>query len=194
MTTDLPGDPSAHPALDAAPPAMAPAGWHPDPMVAGQQRYWDGTTWTTHTAPGQPSAPSHAAAPVPAAPHTGQHPPTGAALAQLPWWLWVAGLGVVGVVAALLIGAAISSRTPVDSAISACTGQFAQVDLSNNSGSSQSVTVKVAWYENGTQVDDATDYVDIPAGDKAVSQLEPTYELDFDAQCKIIEVRSRAND
>jgi uncharacterized RDD family membrane protein YckC len=29
-----------------------PPGWYPDPSVPGQQRYWDGGTWTDHTAPG----------------------------------------------------------------------------------------------------------------------------------------------
>lgn len=29
-----------------------PAGWYPDPTQPGQQRYWDGTQWTEHTAPG----------------------------------------------------------------------------------------------------------------------------------------------
>ncbi len=28
-----------------------PAGWYPDPAVPGTQRYWDGGTWTDHTAP-----------------------------------------------------------------------------------------------------------------------------------------------
>lgn len=27
----------------------APAGWHPDPIVAGQLRYWDGNRWTEQT-------------------------------------------------------------------------------------------------------------------------------------------------
>ena len=31
---------------------LAPAGWYPDPTVPGQQRYWDGTQWTEHTAAG----------------------------------------------------------------------------------------------------------------------------------------------
>jgi hypothetical protein len=26
-----------------------PAGWYPDPNVAGTQRYWDGSAWTQHT-------------------------------------------------------------------------------------------------------------------------------------------------
>jgi Protein of unknown function (DUF2510) len=34
----------------------APAGWYPDQQVPGQQRYWDGVQWTSHTAPdGQPT-------------------------------------------------------------------------------------------------------------------------------------------
>ena len=30
---------------------VAAARWHPDPIVAGQLRYWDGTRWTEHTHP-----------------------------------------------------------------------------------------------------------------------------------------------
>lgn len=38
---------------------MVAAGWYPDPSGAPQQRYWDGTEWTEHTAPlaGPPVAP-----------------------------------------------------------------------------------------------------------------------------------------
>lgn len=28
-----------------------PAGWYPDPEMAGTQRYWDGSVWTEHRAP-----------------------------------------------------------------------------------------------------------------------------------------------
>lgn len=49
---------------------QAPAGWYPDPDVPGQRRYWDGTAWTDHTAPGSGSAsrtpPSEPQAPNPA--------------------------------------------------------------------------------------------------------------------------------
>ena len=32
-----------------------PAGWYPDPQIAGQGRYWDGSAWTEYVhAPGQP--------------------------------------------------------------------------------------------------------------------------------------------
>lgn len=33
---------------DAPPPPSMPAGWYPD--HTGTQRYWDGTSWTEHTA------------------------------------------------------------------------------------------------------------------------------------------------
>lgn len=37
--------------------STTPAGWHPDPQNPGQLRYWDGTTWTDHRAPGAPVEP-----------------------------------------------------------------------------------------------------------------------------------------
>ena len=41
----------------------SPAGWYPDQQVPGQQRYWDGVQWTSHTAPDrQPIPPSGAVA------------------------------------------------------------------------------------------------------------------------------------
>lgn len=42
-------------------PAPAP-GWFPDPSGAPLQRYFDGTQWTTHTAPYNPPAPAGAQA------------------------------------------------------------------------------------------------------------------------------------
>lgn len=35
---------------------LPPANWYPDPEVPGQQRYWDGTQWTEHRAPGAGAA------------------------------------------------------------------------------------------------------------------------------------------
>lgn len=35
---------------------LPPAGWYPDTTQPGQQRYWDGATWTHHTAPRHPTA------------------------------------------------------------------------------------------------------------------------------------------
>ena len=34
-----------------------PPGWHPDPQVPGQNRYWDGNQWTDQTAPATPGGP-----------------------------------------------------------------------------------------------------------------------------------------
>lgn len=39
-----------------------PAGWYPDPQNSGQQRYWDGNTWTQQFAPAGPAAAPTAAA------------------------------------------------------------------------------------------------------------------------------------
>jgi hypothetical protein len=44
----IPPIPSAATAAPTA--AMAPAGWYPDPKGVAAQRYWDGATWTDHTA------------------------------------------------------------------------------------------------------------------------------------------------
>ncbi|WP_323644216.1 DUF2510 domain-containing protein, partial [Escherichia coli] len=38
---------------DTAPPAASiPAGWYADPGNVASQRWWDGTQWTDHVAPG----------------------------------------------------------------------------------------------------------------------------------------------
>ena len=37
------------------PPSSPPASWYPDPSNPAQLRYWDGTEWTAHTAPQQPT-------------------------------------------------------------------------------------------------------------------------------------------
>lgn len=36
--------------------STTPPGWYPDPNNATLQRWWDGTTWTEHTAPAAPAA------------------------------------------------------------------------------------------------------------------------------------------
>jgi hypothetical protein len=69
------------------------AGWYPDPNDATQQRYWDGTAWTEHTAAGvaqaaapvAPTAPAAPAAPSFAADISAGGNPSGAAPDP---WLW----------------------------------------------------------------------------------------------------------
>lgn len=53
--TDPAASPTAATASAAAPGAATPApGWYPD--GSGGQRWWDGTTWTQHTAPASAAA------------------------------------------------------------------------------------------------------------------------------------------
>jgi uncharacterized membrane protein YhaH (DUF805 family) len=49
-----PADWSSAPTPPTPPPAQPTiaAGWYPDPGDASAQRYWDGTAWTEHVAPG----------------------------------------------------------------------------------------------------------------------------------------------
>lgn len=41
----------------AGTPITPPPGWHPDPTITGQLRYWDGAQWSEHTSP-IPEAPA----------------------------------------------------------------------------------------------------------------------------------------
>jgi hypothetical protein len=104
---------------DAQPPAAAqpPAGWYPDPQDAQQQRYWDGSTWTGHTAASGASA----AAPTAAAVMTGAALPTGGPAWQMAvgapagpkksWWklkkVWIPALVVVVLI---VLGVVFGSR------------------------------------------------------------------------------------
>ena len=51
----------------AAAAATAPAAWHPDPSQPGMLRWWDGASWTEHTAPDPNAAPAPAPEPALAA-------------------------------------------------------------------------------------------------------------------------------
>ena len=50
------------------------AGWYPDPEHAGQDRWWDGLSWSPHRRPSVP-APAPEAAPAPAEPWPGSTSP-----------------------------------------------------------------------------------------------------------------------
>ncbi|OBB22133.1 DUF2510 domain-containing protein [Mycolicibacterium elephantis] len=41
----------------ATPPPLPPSGWYPDPRFPQYLRYWNGATWTEHTAPNPRSTP-----------------------------------------------------------------------------------------------------------------------------------------
>lgn len=41
---------------ETPPPSLPSAGWYPDPADANRRRYWDGTGWTEHVAPGVSAA------------------------------------------------------------------------------------------------------------------------------------------
>lgn len=58
---------TAQPVQPVAPAQPAvPAGWHPDPTVPGQLRYWDGATWTEHVQAAPQATPPTAPPPPPA--------------------------------------------------------------------------------------------------------------------------------
>lgn len=84
--------------------SQTPAGWYPDPNLAGVVRYWDGENWTDHTS--QSSAQPPPSSPPP--PH--QHVPGDMQPNQswwkrpagpLPVWAWIVGaLLVIGIIGA----------------------------------------------------------------------------------------------
>lgn len=67
---------------------QAPAGWYPDPETPGRQRYWDGTAWTEHTAPGPGSAPRVGAGGPPRAPGVGRGEREATSRERPSTWLW----------------------------------------------------------------------------------------------------------
>lgn len=85
---------------------QSPAGWHPDPHVSGQQRYWDGVQWTQQTKSEPPAAP----VPTPLATE---------ASGKLPWFrrTWV--LVVIALVVGIGIGGAGASGSSDPKASSA---------------------------------------------------------------------------
>lgn len=89
------------------------AGWYPDPVTPGQNRYWDGAAWTEHVQPAAPAAQVPAAPVLPSmdpaaavAPGNGdQGGSYGAATTVKPkrTWLWIL-LVILGAVLLLFGG------------------------------------------------------------------------------------------
>lgn len=99
---------------------MTQAGWYPDPSTPNQQRWWDGTAWSPHTAPLQVAAPASplrydgdsvvvaatavagGLAPQVCVPH-GRTGSTAKVTFQsrTPWWVWLTVL--VGLLVALIL-------------------------------------------------------------------------------------------
>lgn len=61
-----------------------PAGWYPDPHGATALRYWDGTQWTEHTAPGVGGVAASSTRPVEVAPQPALPDPPATAPAHIP--------------------------------------------------------------------------------------------------------------
>ena len=99
---------------------MTQAGWYPDPSTPNQQRWWDGTAWSSNTAPLQVAAPASplrydgdsvmvesravagGLAPQACVPH-GRTGSTAKVTFQsrTPWWVWLTVL--VGLLVALIL-------------------------------------------------------------------------------------------
>lgn len=62
-----------------SPLGATPAGWYPDPLLPGQQRYWDGSAWTVAVATPPPITPASEAIP------TSTRAVIGLVLAILSW-------------------------------------------------------------------------------------------------------------
>lgn len=100
---------------------QAPAGWYPDPELPGQRRYWDGTQWTDHTAPG-PGSGSASRTP-PSGPPQAPSPAGGWQTAETApsTWLWQSiaatvlcclPAGIVAIVYAAQAQGAVKARDP----------------------------------------------------------------------------------
>lgn len=106
----------------------AASGWYPDPNVPGQLRYFDGTAWTPHTAPGR--------TPAPAQPKRRHRSPL----------MWIAtGAGIVIILSAVL-GAIASCAANVSGTRYTCEGaeqDAVRISSENDAGSGLPLLIAV---------------------------------------------------
>lgn len=76
-----------------SPLGTASPGWYPDPLVPGQQRYWDGSAWTGAVGAAPPMAPPSAASP------TSSRAVIGLVLAIVSWLV----CPIIAAIAALIL-------------------------------------------------------------------------------------------
>ena len=97
-----------------------PAGWYPDPQDAQQQRWWDGATWSAHTAPAAATmaAPTEAAPPGAAIPYSASSwamPTAGGPVAAKPAWYKRKGVLIpAGIVVVLIVLGAVFGSSSSD--------------------------------------------------------------------------------
>src|SRR5438045_130672 len=91
-------------------PTGPPAGWYGDSSgPRGQQRYWNGASWTDHTQFAPPSTPPVAAAITVAKP----------AARKTRWWAWIVlGLVAISLIASVAGGSGTSSSSSSSSSSS----------------------------------------------------------------------------